>query len=283
MAEGHQEQDDAHDLRASHRGRRDAGPLRRGALLRARRGHLRGVRARGYVRGCTAKAGGQDALACGRAPDRRGLPQPGPHALQHAAQVLLKAPIFSIPQTKTSKVKFLPFLTGAARYSDWYIDWGDSLVMARGSLMETTDEEEKPDPLWLIPELQGSRATSSTITSYTKGVQLPERGVLVKYKPTTAHWTAVVSKLPKTPTATGPEARVLQHARAERASGARRQQHRPRAEDPVRHVGVLRREPRVLRPRRRRPVWPQAAARLAAGPGPAAAIARVLRRRRPHH
>lgn len=58
--------------------------------------------------------------------------------------------VIEAPQSKSSKVKFVPFVPGRCRHTDWLIDFGDFLVLEHGKTMYTSDEK-----CWLISEIAG--------------------------------------------------------------------------------------------------------------------------------
>ena len=90
---------------------------------------------------------------------------------------LHKTPCMECPQSKPSKLKFVPFVAGNHRHSDWLLDFADHLVLLRGSLV--WDSEEKT---WLLPSLQGSGTASTKLSGYLKGMQPAGRsGALGRY------------------------------------------------------------------------------------------------------
>ena len=103
---------------------------------------------------------------------------------------LVEAPVMECPQSKTSKSKFIPFISGADRHADWAIDFGDYLILDQGlSFYAAMDES------WLIPEVQGT-SCGTKLTSFIKGMQKGSGG-LEKYA------KVAVDCLPINPTAAG--------------------------------------------------------------------------------
>ena len=99
------------------------------------------------------------------------------------------------PQSKPSKLKYVPFVAGPDRHSDWLLDFGDHLTFDRGSTIYKKDEKT-----WLLPELsEGAQGSAGTkLSSYIKALQPTGRpGAVQKY----AH--VAVSSLPPQPTAAG--------------------------------------------------------------------------------
>jgi hypothetical protein len=43
------------------------------------------------------------------------------------------------PQSKPSKVKLIPFVAGIDRHADWFVDYGDHLVLDRGRMTAGTE------------------------------------------------------------------------------------------------------------------------------------------------
>ena len=95
-------------------------------------------------------------------------------------------------QSKSAKLKFIPFIAGCTRHSDWLIDWADALIMDRGRTVYSLGE-----PAWLAPAVQGA-TSGSKITGFVKGLQPTGRqGATDKYK------DFAVSSLPTDPSAAG--------------------------------------------------------------------------------
>ena len=69
------------------------------------------------------------------------------------------------PQVKTSKSKWVPFIAGVDRHTDWVLDFGDDLAWQRGSMNYNSEE-----PLLLIPELKGE-ASGTKLGNYVKALQ----------------------------------------------------------------------------------------------------------------
>lgn len=90
---------------------------------------------------------------------------------------LHKTAVVESPQSKPSKLKFIPFVAGETRHADWLLDFGDHLVLQRGSLIY--DSEAKT---WLLGSLQGAGCASTKLSGYIKGMQPMGRpGALQRY------------------------------------------------------------------------------------------------------
>ena len=102
------------------------------------------------------------------------------------------APGFECPQSKPSKLKFVPLVAGATRHEDWTLQFGDDLVLQRGRMMY--DSAVKT---WLLQFLQGDGA-STKMSNIMKALQpLGRSGAQQKYS------RVAVSILPPAPTAAG--------------------------------------------------------------------------------
>ena len=102
------------------------------------------------------------------------------------------APCFECPQSKPSKLKFVPLVAGATRHEDWTLQFGDDLVLQRGRMMY--DSAVKT---WLLQFLQGDGA-STKMSNIMKTLQpLGRSGAQQKYS------RVAVSILPPAPTAAG--------------------------------------------------------------------------------
>ena len=90
---------------------------------------------------------------------------------------LFQAPFIECPQSKSSKWKLIPFVAGIDRYADWFVDFGDYLVLDRGSMLYSTGES-----VWLIPEVHGAGA-GTKIANFVRAMQPPGTpGALKKYE-----------------------------------------------------------------------------------------------------
>ena len=101
-------------------------------------------------------------------------------------------PFTEVPQSKSSKLKYALFIAGNDRHSDWFIDYGDYLILDRGRTVYSNDE-----PNFLIPELAG-KDSGTKITQALKGIQPPG------FKGHVAKWAEhSISSLPNAPSAGG--------------------------------------------------------------------------------
>lgn len=87
-------------------------------------------------------------------------------------------------------MKFTAFVAGVDVYLDWFIDFGDMLVIGERYLF--TDD----DAPWLIPALQASQGARTAINTYVKAL-LPGPAGAAKYQ------QVAVKSLPADATAGG--------------------------------------------------------------------------------
>lgn len=107
---------------------------------------------------------------------------------------LHKSPFVECPQAKPSKVKLIPFVSGVDRHADWFIDYGDSLILDRGKM--GVGEHIN----WLITDIGGAKNAGTKLSGYIKALQPPGRqGALKKY----SELGAIAPSLPHHPTAAG--------------------------------------------------------------------------------
>ena len=118
---------------------------------------------------------------------------------------LYETTVVEAPQSKTSKLKLVPLVAGADRHSDWLIDFGDNLVLARGSILwKNPDDESKK--CWLLPDMVGPGSSSTKLSNYIKALQPEGRaGSLVRYAGVACPWIVDDEPvdLPPQPTAAG--------------------------------------------------------------------------------
>jgi hypothetical protein len=115
--------------------------------------------------------------------------------------------VVEAPQSKSSKLKFVPFVAGADRHSDWLLDFADYLVFLRGSISWNQPEGGDGDKkkCWLLPEM-ASAGASTKLAGYMKALQpAPRVGAQVKYAPFASPWMVdgAMHDLPPQPTAAG--------------------------------------------------------------------------------
>jgi len=76
----------------------------------------------------------------------------------------------SIVQKKSAKLKLAAFGAGATRHADWFLAFGDFLVLQPNEIYS----EDQPN--WLIPRLQETSAPGTTLTRWIQAVLPSERG-----------------------------------------------------------------------------------------------------------
>ena len=84
---------------------------------------------------------------------------------------LFRCATVECPQSKSSKVKVIPLVAGATRHHDWFVDFGDHLVMEHGAYIYQPGEMP-----WLIPEIHGSSA-GAKLTGFVKALQIEGKPV----------------------------------------------------------------------------------------------------------
>ena len=70
-------------------------------------------------------------------------------------------------QSKPNKLKFVPFIAGPDRHSDWVLLFGDHLVWDRGMTRYSEDEGQN----WLLPDLGGTSGAGTKLSNYIKALQ----------------------------------------------------------------------------------------------------------------
>ena len=76
----------------------------------------------------------------------------------------------SIVQKKSAKLKLAAFGAGATRHADWFLAFGDFLVLQPNEIYS----EDQPN--WLIPRLQETSAPGTTLTRWIQDVLPSKRG-----------------------------------------------------------------------------------------------------------
>ena len=84
--------------------------------------------------------------------------------------------VIEAPQSKSSKLKFVPLVAGHCRHTDLLLDFGDHLILEHGKTVYSSDEK-----IWLLAELSGDNA-GTKLANFIKGMQPAGRtGSLAKY------------------------------------------------------------------------------------------------------
>ena len=98
-------------------------------------------------------------------------------------------------QSKPNKLKYVPFMAGPDRHSDWVLLFGDHLVWDHGQTRYSTTEKNP-----LLPDLDGP-SSGTKLSNYIKGLQPAGRpGSLKRYSDVAG---GTVPSLPPQPTAAG--------------------------------------------------------------------------------
>ncbi len=107
--------------------------------------------------------------------------------------MLTDSVVAQVPSKKVGKLKPVPFIAGVDRHTDWALAFGDNLVLLHGAQHYSSDA-----PMYLLPDVGGTKDANTRVTNYIKGLQPPGRtGALEKYKKVAVH------SLPPQPTAQG--------------------------------------------------------------------------------
>jgi hypothetical protein len=100
---------------------------------------------------------------------------------------LYETTVIEAPQSKTSKLKLVPLVAGLDRHSDWLIDFGDNLVLTRGSIL-WKDPQDESKKCWLLPDMAGANA-STKLSGYIKALQPAGRsGSVARYAEVASPW-----------------------------------------------------------------------------------------------
>ena len=124
-------------------------------------------------------------LACGRASECAFLSWEG-----LCWDPFFRCVFIEVPQSKTSKVKVVPFMAGKNRYVDWYLQFADFLAVG------PKDVYDDGSP-FIFPNLAALKQPGSAVGNYIKALQRGGAGALQKYA------SVALDCLPKEPCAAG--------------------------------------------------------------------------------
>lgn len=82
----------------------------------------------------------------------------------------------TIPQSKPSKAKTIPFLAGENMHTCWFLAFGDYLAISSPGTYSTNE------PCWLIPDLHGTATPGDKLGSFVKGLYPAQQGGAKKFE-----------------------------------------------------------------------------------------------------
>ena len=88
---------------------------------------------------------------------------------------VFKTPFQQVPQSKTSKVKLIPFVAGASRHSDWSLDWADWMILDQGRTIYA------PGDAWINPDIHG-KTCGTKVGSFIKALLPAALGGAAEYQ-----------------------------------------------------------------------------------------------------